>query len=213
MNARGFTLIEVLIAMAITALVAAAAYSGLSTVLTAAEQLRASNDRSGELQRALAILDRDVRQFVDRSVRDEFGERQPGFTGGPLAYFPLSLTRAGWHNSQQLPRSDLQRVDYYLEDGNLWRAYYPVLDRLTNTERLEVRLLDDVESLELRFLADAGNLRADRDGVVDTSTWERNWVSDRSGIEAAPGVPVAVELRLTVAGLGELRKLYVLPAL
>ena len=212
MGARGFTLLEVLIAMAITAFVAAAAYRGLDTVIDGSRQLRASTQRSTELQRALAILDRDLRQFVDRPVRDEYGELQPGLSGGPLAWFPLSLTRAGWHNTQARPRSDLQRVNYYLEDGALWRAYYPVLDRVSNTPRFEVRLLDAVENLELRFLQDLDALRSSREGVVDTQSWERNWLGDRSGSNLAVAPPAALELRLTLRGQGELRRLYVLPS-
>jgi general secretion pathway protein J len=210
--AGGFTLVEVLIALAITAFVAAAAYSGISAVLTAAEQLGASGTRLADINRALGLLDRDLRQFIDRPVRDEYSELQPGLSGGPLAYFPLALTRAGWHNSRALPRSDLQRVYYYLEDGALWRAYYPVLDRGAAVERLEARLLDDVEEFELRFLRAPEELRISKDSVVDTLNWERNWVSDRSGVEAAlPQPPLAVEVRLQLADLGFLRRLYVLP--
>ena len=117
---QGFTLIEVLVALAITAFVAAAAYAGISAVLDGAGQLRSVAQRTEALERALGFLDRDLRQFVDRPVRDEFGEEQPALSGGPLAYFPLSLTRDGWYNTQQLPRSDLQRVHYYLEEGALW---------------------------------------------------------------------------------------------
>lgn len=211
MRARGFTLIEVLISLAITAFVAAAAYGGISAVLTGAEQLRATSERTVELNRALMLLSRDLRQFVDRPVRDEYGDEQPGMSGGPLAYFPLSLTRTGWHNTQELPRSDLQRVEYYLEDEALWRAYYPVVDRVSNTERLTVRLLDGVDSFELRFLRPNDPLQASAEGVVDTSAWDRNWVVDRSagGISLEP--PLALELRLEVSGLGVLRRMYVLP--
>ena len=208
---RGFTLIEVLIALAITAFIAAAAYSGIATVLAAAGQLRAGGERAADINRALALLDRDLRQFVDRPVRDEYGELQPGLAGGPLAYFPLALTRGGWYNSRGLPRSELQRVHYYLEDGALWRAYYPVLDRGGNAERIEARLLDDVEELELRFLRDLETLRVDRDSVVDSATWERNWVPDRSAGAPLPP-PLAVEVRLQLADLGALRRIYPLPA-
>ena len=207
----GFTLIEVLVALAITAFVAAAAYSGISGVLGGAEQLRASSVQNDELGRALALIDRDIRQFTPRAVRDEFGDAQPAISGGPLAWHLLSLTRAGWYNTQNLPRSDLQRVNYYLEDGALWRAYYPVLDRLSNTQRLEVRLLDDVEEFELRFLDSVEQLQVGRGGEIDTDNWPRNWVVDRSQPGAALPPPAAIELRLTVVDVGELRRLYVLP--
>jgi general secretion pathway protein J len=212
MRARGFTLIEVLIAMAITAFVAAAAYGGVSAVLSGAERLQLAQTRTEELNRALAFLNRDLRQFVDRPVRDEYGELQPALSGGPLAWFPLSLTRSGWYNSLGQPRGDLQRVQYYLEDDALWRAYYPVLDRVPSTPRLETRLLDGVTDLEIRFLRQLEGLRVSREGVVDTTGWELNWIPDTSAPSARLEPPLALELRLEIAELGTLRRLYVLPA-
>jgi len=208
---RGFTLIEVLIAMAITAFVAAAAYAGVSNVLLGAEQLRLAGDRTRDLNRALTLIDRDLRQFVDRPVLDEFGARQPGLTGGPLALFPLSLTRSGWHNSLEQPRSDLQRVHYYVEEEALWRAYYTVLDQAVDTRLQRVRLLDGVNSIDLRFLPAIEALEADRDLIVDTRSWARNWVVDPGNAGADLLPPVAVELRLELEDLGELRRLYELP--
>ena len=197
--------------MAITALIAAAAYASVSNVLIGAEQLQAAGTRTRDLNRALTLLERDLRQFVDRPVRDEFGGTQPGLTGGPLALFPLSLTRSGWHNSLDLPRSDLQRVHYYLEDDALWRAYYTVLDQAVDTQLQRVRLLDGVENLELRFLPSIGVLEVDRNLSVDTRAWAPSWVPDpgASGQSLAP--PTALELRLELQDLGELRRLYALP--
>ena len=116
-RSSGFTLIEVLIALAITAFVSIIAYTSLSTVMSGVESLRANTDRIYEINRAMMILSRDLRQFADRSVRDEFGEIEPAMTGGELARFTLSFTRRGWHNPNGHPRSSLQRVNYRLEDG------------------------------------------------------------------------------------------------
>lgn len=211
MRARGFTLIEVLIAMALTAFVAAAAYAGIANVLLGAEQLRDAGARTRDLNRALTLLERDFRQFVNRPVVDEFGARQGGMIGGPLALFPLSLTRSGWHNSLDLPRSDLQRVHYYVEDEALWRAYSTVLDQAVDTRLQRVRLLDGVENLELRFLAAIDDLQVDRDLNVDTRAWAPNWVADPGTSGAALPPPAAVELRVELTDLGGLRRLYELP--
>jgi general secretion pathway protein J len=210
-RARGFTLVEVLIAMAITAFIAAAAYAGLSNVLLGAEQLQAAGGRTRDINRAMTLLERDMRQFVNRPVRDEFGGRQPGLTGGPLALFPLSLTRSGWHNSLELPRSDLQRVHYYIEDDALWRAYYTVLDQAVDTQLQRVRLLDGIEDFQLRFLATLEALEIDRDLVVDTRSWLPNWVPEPGTSASNFAPPVAIELRLELVDLGPLRRVYALP--
>lgn len=207
----GFTLIEVLIALAVTAFVAAASYSGISSVLTGAEQLRAAAERTRDLNRTFSLLNRDIRQFSDRPVRDEFGALQPALAGGPLAFFPLMLTREGWSNSLQQPRSDLQRVVYYLEDNSLWRAYYAVLDRAVDAQPRRAELLRGVLSVELRFLESIDRLRVDRDLVVDTRNWERSWVASPGVGDATRVPPAALELRLELEDLGEIRRLYALP--
>ena len=67
-SARGFTLIEVLVAMAITALVAIVAYSALSAAISSAEALRISTERARDIGQVMAILSRDIRQVAKRTV-------------------------------------------------------------------------------------------------------------------------------------------------
>jgi general secretion pathway protein J len=211
---RGFTLIEVLIALAISALVAVIAYASLSSVLRGVERLRETTDRTYEVDRAMMILSRDLRQMVDRPVRDEFGEIEPALTGGELARFALSLTRTGWFNPGGYPRSNLQRVNYRLEDDALWRDTYPVLDRAGNTEPDSVLLLDGVESLRFGFLGSLDDLQVStRNAELDTRDWVENWVpvSGAPGQQLAP--PVAVEIHLELSDWGEIRRLYALPPL
>lgn len=210
----GFTLVEVLIALGITAFVSVIAYTSLSAVLSGAERLRENTDRSYEINRAFMILSRDLRQFVDRPVRDEFGEREPGLTGGLLARFPLSFTRTGWHNPNGYPRSNLQRVNYRLEDDALWRDSYTVLDRAASTEPTSVLLLEGVEEVQLRFLAGLDQLQVSSRGLnIDTSDWTENWVADTSAPSASLAPPTAVEIMLQLDDWEEIRRLYALPPL
>ncbi len=212
--AAGFTLIEVLIAMAITALVSVIAYTSLSTVMSGVESLRENTDRIYEVNRALMIISRDLRQFANRPVRDEFGELEPALTGGLLARYALSFTRTGWHNPNGHPRSNLQRVNYRLEEGGLWRDSYAVLDRAPDTEPQTVLLLDAVDDLRLTFLPSLEALQIQTGGAsVDTTNWLENWVADASapGEELAP--PLAIEMILQLKDWGEMRRLYALPPL
>ena len=211
--ARGFTLVEVLIALAITAFVAAVAYTSLSTVITGVESARASAGRTHDINRAFMLLSRDLRHFVQRPVRDEFGDSEPALAGGKAARFALSFTRAGWHNPNGLPRSHLQRVNYRFEDRALWRESYPVLDRAGDTEGRSVRLLDGVDYIELGFLGSVDQLRLGRGTSIDTRQWPENWVVDTSDPDALPSPPVAVEITLGLADMGEITRLYALPPL
>lgn len=211
-SVAGFTLVEVLIALAISAFIAAAAYTGLGTVMTGVERTRAEAERTWEINRALNFLSRDLRQFADRPVRDEFGEVEPALQGGPAARFLLSLTRAGWHNPQGHPRSSLERVNYVIEDEALWRESYPVLDRTTEIEPRRVRLLDQVVDMRLLFLPDIGAVNPSARGTdIDTRAWPENWVANLSDPGADLPPPIAVQVQLELEDWGEVRRLYVLP--
>ena len=121
----GFTLVEVLIALAITAFVSAIAYTSFSTVMSGVESSQATAERVYQVNRAWMMISRDLEQFVARPVRDEFGELEPAMQGGIAARFALSFTRGGWHNPVGHARSELQRVNYRMEDETLWRDSYP----------------------------------------------------------------------------------------
>lgn len=210
--ASGFTLVEVLVAMAITALISVMAYTGLSSALSGAESMRAAATRAHEINQALSMLSRDLRQVVNRPVVDELGQLSPAFSGGELASDALVLTRAGWHNSTGAPRSALQRVRWWLEDDQLWRGYFPVLDRTAGTEAVETTLLDDIERFEVRFLPALSVLESDRNDVIDRRNWQDNWIIDFSQPGQLPAPPAAVEVVMEVVGLGEVRRTYVLPS-
>ena len=212
--AAGFTLMEVLIALAITAFIAAIAYRSLSTALQAVESTRAIAQRSYEVNRAWMIISRDLRQFVPRPVRDEFGQVEPAVVGGTAARFPLGFTRTGWHNPNDRERSNLQRVNYRVEDGALWRDAYPVLDRAPDTVPQQARLLEGVEVLEVVFLGTLSDAQRTGQGIeLDTRNWQGNWVSDTSAPDSELPPPAALEFRLQLEDLGEMRRVYALPPL
>ena len=160
------------------------------------------------------IISRDLRQFVRRPVRDEFGEAEPALTGGLLARFALSFTRTGWHNPGGYPRSNMQRVNYRLEDDALWRDLYPVLDRAADTEPQSALLLEGVEDLQLTFLGTLEQLETQAgSAALDTTNWVDNWVVDTSTPGAVLPQPFAVEITLQLDDWGEMRRLYALPPL
>jgi len=205
--ARGFTLLEVLIAMAITALVATLSFSSLSAVLSSVESLRASNDRVSEINRAHTIITRDLRQIVMRPVRDQFGARESALIGASTIGTGLSFSRGGWHNPNQRLRSDLQRVRYLLEEDVLWRESYLVLDRTDESVPQRAKLLEGVTDFQLRFLGPGVELRGEE---LDTDDWPDSWGINAGGA-ALLAPPQALELRFELEDWGELRWLYDLP--
>ena len=208
----GFTLVEVLIAMAITAFVSVLSYQTLSTALVGIESARVESERLHEINRAFTVLSRDIRQLANRPIRDEFGQVASAVSGGELARDPLRLTRSGWHNSTGAPRSTLQRVAYRLEEDRLLRLSYPVLDRTTAIEPNETVLIEGVELFELRFLPSINAVDVDRNQVIDRRFWQENWVADVGFTDKLIDPPAAIEVRVTLRDWGELERLYVMPS-
>jgi|TARA_B100001063_G_C16669112_1_gene505312 hypothetical protein len=99
-----------------------------------------------------------------------------------------------------------------LEDDQLWRGYFPVLDRTAGTEAVETAVLDDIERFEVRFLSALSVLESDRNDVIDRRNWQDNWITDLSQPGQLPAPPAAVEVVMEVVGLGEVRRTYVLPS-
>lgn len=203
MNQRGFTLMELLLALAIFAIMSAMAYTGLSQTLQSRESINAALERTQKLQIAIFRIQSDLEQTASRSIRDEFGENQPALLGS--AENGITFTRNGWRNPLQEVRSTLQRVGYRLdEDNKLMRLHWRVLDRAQDSPPIETELIEDVESLEWRYLS-SDDSWVDRwpPGNVNASN------SNPAGLQASSTqLPRAVELRLETETLGEIRHLF-----
>ena len=199
---RGFTLIEVMLAMLITAFIAILAYQGLSAAMNAEEGNRKQLERMADIQLPLTVLERDIRHAVDRPIVDEYGDKVAAMSGGELDEYLLRLTRSGWANPRGLPRGGLQRVRYQLEDGKLWRESWSVLDRLGEEQgRQRTLLMENINRVELSFLNpdSAGAGQSELGGE-----WVDQW-------DKANGLPLAVQVKFEIEGFGELRRVFSIP--
>jgi general secretion pathway protein J len=194
----GFTLLELLVALAIFSLVAVTAYSGLAAVLDTEEALDDHSGALSELQLAMQLMHRDLLQLTDRPIRDEYGDVQPALVAGGAPDVLISLTRSGWPNPTGRVRSDLARVAYGLDGDRLVRAVWPQLDRVAGMEPLRAELLSGVQTVDLRFLDAEGR-------------WQDTWPPLGVGREADPGLPRALELVISHERWGRIRRLIRLP--
>ncbi len=194
---NGFTLLELLVALAIFGLLAIMSYSGLRSVLEQQSVTTVEADRLGRLQKLYLIMERDLEQAVSRSVRDEYGEELPPLAGAES----LQLTRGGWSNPLNYPRSTLQRVGYAFEDDQLVRYSWVVLDRAQDSAPVRQPVSEEITAMEFRYLD-------------ERNEWQQQWPDPQAGL-AGGGVPSplprAVEVILEHAHYGQLVWLFRLP--
>jgi general secretion pathway protein J len=145
----GFSLIELLVALAVFSVMAALAYGGLNSIARTRGELAKQEDAFRDLARAVAVLDRDLREAVARQVYGNSGQLLPAFTGSANA---LEFTRLGFANPQAEPRANLERVLYELDAQALKRGNYPVLDRAPGSAPQITALRTDVTDFRLRYL-------------------------------------------------------------
>jgi len=193
---HAFTLIEVLVSLAIFAILAALAYGALGRTLDAAELLNSRMDRLQAIQRTMRLLSEDLLQLSPRPIRDELGEGYgPALDTSFQSGFALELTHGGWSNPIVLPRGTLQRSAYRIEGDELIRYHWMVLDRTLANEPIAVVLLDGVESVLFRFLQANGE-------------WTEQWPpANRPGALGARQRPRAAEIILTLTGEGQISRL------
>ena len=189
----GFTLVEILVALSIFAVLGVAATVLLGQIGDIKSRLEQRATQFAKLQSAHARISRDVRQLVWRPWRDQLGQSRQAVIGG-FGQVVLHLTRVGWRNPLGKRRSDLQRVAYWLEGSDLYRVFLVHPDMAPKSEPIRQLLLAGVERLDIEFI--------DRQGQT-VNYWPANEVSDDAG-EPEPRQMMAVRIRLEFSTLGEI---------
>ena len=153
---NGFTLLELLVAMAIVAVIGALALGGLNEVIIQQTIAQERAERWREIQFAMRIITQDLAQVHPRPMREEFGESwMPSIVVDPSAQYDFELSRGGWANPAGSPRGSVLRVAYLAEEDILVRFNWSVMDRTTATPPIRTELLSGVEDVEI-LMYDAG---------------------------------------------------------
>lgn len=199
----GFTLLELLIAVAIFAILAVVAYSALSTVLSTRAHTDVQMKHLTQLQTAFTLMQRDIEQTVLRGVRDNFGDAEPALLGSNDTGMVLELTRLGWRNPTGQPRSFMQRVAYEVKDHSLVRHFWTELDRTQDSEPLDNDILDDIDGVDTKFLD-------------QSNEWQTQWPPLSQGQAPAGGqiqigLPRAIQVSVDTKYWGTVTWLFRVP--
>lgn len=194
--ARGVTLLELLVALAVFTVIGVAAYTALFAVLDAREVTERQSQRLAAVQYTIGRLADDLRQTVGRGIQaSQPAARQP-VTTEPRIPGALAVTRGGLPNPAGLQRSTLARVVWRLRDDRLLRIVREHLGgRLAGKPTIRL-MLDQVERFELRFLDANGE-------------WRDRW-PPLNETAAAADLPRAIEVTLELADWGTLTRLFAL---
>jgi general secretion pathway protein J len=189
---RGFTLLELLVAMAIFAVISALALGGLNAVVTQQTIAKGQLQRLAGLQRALRMMTDDFAQLNPRFVRQILGDAtDPPLVTDQLGDNVVRLSRSGWRNPVPVARGTLQRVQYRIDEEDLIRDYWLVMDYPLGAEPRSEVLLENVTEIEIEYLD-------------ENDQWSTQWPPLRQGLVTTFIYPRAVRINLDLADWGEI---------
>jgi general secretion pathway protein J len=196
MRARGFTLLEVLVAIFVFAVVALMAYGGYNQLTRQDEIVDRNASRTRAIQSTVQRMAEDFTMLEPRPVREPLGDSiDPALRDDKRTETLAELTRSGWSNPAGVSRSTLQRVAYRVQDNKLERAYWNALDRTMSAEPTSAVLLDQVRTVSFRFMD-------------QNQSWHEQWPPlSYSGPDALRLRPIAVEITLDLEAWGKIVRL------
>lgn len=233
---KGFTLIELMLSMALTVVIGVVAYRFLDAAILTSEQGSVTLERINKIDRFWALLQSDLEHLIDRSVPipatgvDSLAgfpadTRRPALLSSFSYDFSLSdrtardgallwFVRGGWSNPLGQPRSELQRVLYRIdEQGNLRREYAPERNQDLSAPPVgSVVMLTDIGRVQFRFLP--------HDKPLSDSNWLNEWeysglqseTENEQGLPLLPRtLPDAIEVSVHSDTMGLLRQTLILP--
>ena len=194
MRPKGFTLIEILIALFIFSILALIVTSALKTAINAQSNTEKHAARLTQLQIALTLLSRDLEQSISRPIINVTGANEVAFLGTKQS---ITFTHAGLSNPlEKSPRSTLQRVSYRFEKNRLLRETWSALDLSRASEPLRKVILNGITQANFEYL--------DND-----ERFQNRWPP--AGQNNNSEFPRAVRMVITLRDLGKMEQLYVIP--
>jgi general secretion pathway protein J len=218
-RSAGFTLLELLVALFIAAIMFAMGYGAINQALRSRGSIRQHQQSLLALETAMSVMEQDFVQLAPRPVRDPLGNDDlPCLQGGPMsdtsiadgtadvsaASAPLvALTRNGWSNPTGLQRSELERVAYVFDNGTLVREHWNVLDATLSSSPVKRNLLKHLNSVSFRYMS-------------PTHTWVETWPPAPINVSVPPlgqdslyrTRPLAVEVTLDTKEWGKIARIF-----
>ncbi len=177
----GFTLLEILIALAILALISVLGFRAVASLTDSENRLTGESRRWRALDGLFARIESDMREAQPRAVRVD-GATEPGWLGNPDARgnAELRFSRAGPEFVIE-PGSSGNRIGYRLRDDVVEVLYWPHYDHPAGMAPVAYALADGIAEFRVAYLDSGG-------------AWRDRWPA-----LGEPVVPRAVRVELTLA--------------
>ena len=189
---RAFTLLEMIVAIGIFAVLAIVSYGSLNRFLDNRDVLQAEMTLMKDLQLAFSLLEQDMHFMSERIVRDEYGDPEPLLIVNSIDLAGELLRFTTARRNVFLPGvSTLQRTSYRWESGDFVRVNWLVLDRDQDAVESKQLLLSDVDSVRVNVLS------SDEDTTETLSTWD-----------SAEKLPDGVEWQVQMADGKQYRRVF-----
>lgn len=151
----GFTLLELLVAVTVFAVMAGVAYLGLDAAVASEETLARRGARSNDAALFLGRLEREMGSLARRPWRDATGIVQAPFFGETVANGKksnLTFTRFDWNEGGE---PGVVKSGYRLRDGTLEALFWPRLDEMAGDEPEAYPVMENVIYFQMLFKASA----------------------------------------------------------
>ncbi len=185
-----YTLIEVIIALAIFAILATISVGLLGRAFDTSARIKAKIDPLAEFQLAITRINRDIAQIVERGASSFVGQTNyvEFIRGGRII------------PDEEEAKSTLQRVALLCGNNEkLIRKTWSRVDPLTMDDYQEQVLIHHLESCEFSYL-DKNN------------TWVYEWpISTSESKEKTPPFPRAIKFTLILKNFGSIPLLFIIP--
>lgn len=194
---KGFTLIEILIALTVFAILATITSSSLYYAFDTRTRVNIQAEHLNSLQLAVSLIQQDISQVVERAIRGNEMHLFPIFVGQPQY---MEFTRDGNFNPQSVDkRSSLKRIALVCKDGALLHRTWPSLDPVNRNTYEDKVLLDNINECHFNYLNQSSQ---------SLPEWREHAINQNQNKEP---LPQAVQINLKLKEWGEMNLLFVIP--
>ncbi|RUR08280.1 GspJ family T2SS minor pseudopilin variant LspJ [Legionella sp. km772] len=196
-RSKGFTLLEILIALTIFAILATITSSSLYYAFTTREKVNLQADRLNALQLAVSIMQQDTSQIVDRAIRGNEMRLFPVIVGQPEY---MEFTRDGLTNPKSInKRSSLKRVAFACLEGKLIHRTWSTLDSIDRNKYQDKVLIDNLDECHFSYL---------NHNLQSLPEWREQALSLDQRAET---FPTALQISLSLKDWGKMSLLFIVP--